>query len=202
MSTQEEPPGEWQVLFDGTEESLQTHWTGFRMGDIPGGWHVENGTLALSSGAEHGGGHLMTKEQFGDFILELDWKLSEGGNSGIFYLVTEEEPVPEYTGPEFQVVSGENAGANFDMHAPSVNAARPAGEWNHVRIVLQDRHVEHWLNGEKVVEYELGSEKWKKLKAESKFAGRPYGRAERGHIVLQDHGDDVWYRDIKIQPLD
>ncbi len=192
---------EWEVLFDGSSESMEANWRGYRMTEVPDTWTVKDNALDYS-GQEPQGHHLITKEQFGDMELELEWKISEGDNSGIFYLVTEAEPVPEYTGPEFQIVAGSTAGGNFDMHDPSVQAAKPAGEWNSARILLEDDHVEHWINGEKVVEYELGSEEWEELKANSKFDGRPYGLFDRGHVVLQDHGNPAWFRNVRVRRLD
>lgn len=191
----------WETLFDGSTESLQANWRGYRMPNVPDTWSANEGILAFS-GQEPQGHHLISKEQYGDMVLELEWKISEGDNSGIFYLVTEGEPVPEYTGPEYQIVAGRTAGGNYDMHDPTTQVVKPAGEWNKARIVVQGKHVEHWLNDEKVVEYELGSEEWEQLKADSKFDGRPYGLFDRGHIVLQDHGNPAWFRNIRVQRRD
>jgi predicted dehydrogenase len=160
------------------------------------------------------GGDLITREQYDDFELELEWRISEGGNSGIFYRVSEDAEYSRtyQTGPEFQVLDNDGhsdgvteahrAGANYALHAPSRDVTRPVGEWNTVRIVADSAHVEHWLNGEKIVEYEQWSDEWQRLVDESKFIDMPgYGQYHRGHIALQDHGDRVWYRNVRIRPL-
>lgn len=199
---------EWIVLFDGTDLS---HWRGYRQPEPPQAWSVDGDVLAFTPGEP--GGDLMTREQFGDFELELEWRVSEGGNSGILYRATEDYENVWESAPEMQVLDdarhadGQNpltsAGANYALYPAEVDAVRPVGEWNRVRIVARGNHIEHWLNGEKVVEYELGSPDWQERVAASKFASMPgYGRAVRGHIALQDHGDPVWYRDIRIRPLD
>lgn len=200
----------WVTLFDGS--SLE-HWRGFQQDDVPPAWRIEDGTLAFVPGEEEGG-DLITREQYDDFELELEWRISEGGNSGIFYRVSED---PEYTqtyhtGPEFQVLDNEGhsdgvteehqSGANYALNAPTRDVTRPVGEWNTVRIVADSARVEHWLNGEKIVEYEQWSEEWQQLVDDSKFVEMPgYGQYHRGHIALQDHGDPVWYRNIRIRPL-
>lgn len=190
----------WETLFDGSAESLAAHWRGYRMTTVPDTWTAEEQVLTFS-GSEPQGHHLISNEQFGDMVLELEWKINEGENSGIFYLVTEGEPVPEYTGPEYQIVAGRTAGGNFALHDPTAQVARPAGEWNTARIVVEGRNVEHWLNDEKVVEYELETEEWERLKADSKFDDRPYGLFTRGHIVLQDHGNPAWFRNVRVRRL-
>jgi hypothetical protein len=199
--------GEWRALFDGTDLS---HWRGYRRDDLPAGWRIEDGVLAFVPGTS--GGDIVTRAKFNDFELELEWRISEGGNSGIFFWSSEEFDHVWQSAPEMQVLDDERhpdartpahrAGANYGLHVPSVSAARPAGEWNHVRIVAVANHVEHWLNGEKIVEYEIGSEDWRRRVAASKFIEMPgYGRYRRGHIALQDHGDRVWYRNIRIREL-
>jgi hypothetical protein len=202
----EEP--EWTVLFDGTGLAA---WRGYRMDQPPASWQVRDGVLAFEAGEERG--DLMTREQFEDFELELEWRISEGGNSGIMFHVVEDYGYAWESGPEMQVlddarhVDGGNpltsSGANYALHAPSTDATRPAGEWNRVRLVVQGPRVEHWLNGTKIVEYDLWSDEWRTLVDGSKFAEMPgYGMAESGHIVLQDHDDPVWFRHIRIRRLD
>lgn len=199
--------GEWTTLFDGT--SLD-HWRGFRMNRLPGGWVIADGSLHFQPGGE--GGDIVTRERFSDFELELEWRLAEGGNSGIFFRVDEAEPRTFESGPEMQVLDNQrhadgrnpltSAGANYALHAPSSDAARPVGEWNQVRLVVKGPHVEHWLNGSKVVDYELWTEDWRGLVAGSKFVEWPrYGLALDGHIALQDHGDPVWFRHIRARRL-
>jgi hypothetical protein len=197
--------GEWRTLFDG--RSLDA-WRGFRNDRVPAGWQAVDG--ALTRVGE--GGDLITRDEFGDFELALEWKVAEGGNSGIIYRVTEDAAATYETGPEMQVLDdarhkdGESrltaAGSAYGLYAAPAGVVKPAGEWNAVRILVRGSHVEHWLNGVKVVEYELGSPDWKAKVEASKFKQWPgYGRAAKGHIALQDHGDRVAYRDIKIRTL-
>ena len=156
------------------------------------------------------GGDIITTEQFGDFELALEWKVSPGGNSGIMYRVTEAYDESYKSGPEMQVLDDSahadgqdrltSAGSNYALNAAPAGVVKRAGEWNAVRILVKGNHVEHWLNGQKVVEYELMSPDWETRVKQSKFAEWPgYGRAPRGHIALQDHGDRVAYRNIKIR---
>jgi hypothetical protein len=199
----------WVVLFDGTNLD---HWRGFRRDDVPAGWRVEGDALAFVPGP--GGGDLITREQFGDFELELEWRISRGGNSGIFYRGTEDRQTIWQTAPEYQVLDddGHADAANRTHRAADLyglvaanerKALRPVGEWNRARIVARGDHVEHWLNGERVVEYRMGTDEWRRMVADSKFATMPdFARFSSGHIGLQDHGDRVWYRNIRIRPLD
>lgn len=200
--------GEWEVLFDG---SSLDRWRGYREDRPPPGWVIEDSTLAFVPGA--GGGDLITREQYGDFELVLDWRISPGGNSGIFYRATEEGDYAFETGAEMQVLDNDghadgespltSAGSNFGLYPAMEDVTRPVGEWNRARIVARGPEVQHWLNGSMVVEYRQGSDEWRERVAETKFADWPeYGEAMRGHIGLQDHGDRVWYRDIRIRRLD
>ncbi|QMU31276.1 3-keto-disaccharide hydrolase [Adhaeribacter radiodurans] len=201
----------YTLLFDG---KTINQFRGFRKENVPASWGVEDGAITLVG---KGAGDLITKNQYENYELLLDWKISEGGNSGIIYNVSED---PQYeatyhTGPEMQVLDndkhpdakqGKNgnrqAGANYDMIPLSAPAVKPVGQWNHVKLVVNKGHVEHWLNGKKVVEYQLGSPEWQALVKESKFASMPgYGKIKKGHIALQDHGDKVWYKNIKIRQL-
>lgn len=194
----------WALLFDG--ETLNS-WRGFKRSDAPAGWRVDEGTLALEPGIE--GGDLVTVEEFSDFELRIQWKISPNGNSGIFFRVSEEVDRTWESAAEMQVLDNDghpdgrnpltSAGANYALHAPIANATRPVGSWNDVRLVVRGSHVEHWLNGQKVVEYELWTDDWKSMVAATKFAETPlYGLNERGHLALQDHGNRVWFRNIKI----
>ena len=196
----------WQMLAAGN-----AHWRGYQRDSLPPAWVVEDGALYFSGEGE--GGDIVTREQYDNFELELEWKISEAGNSGIMFRVSEDHDAPWRTGPEIQVLddaghpdaqNGEDrlAGANYDMHGPSKNVVKPAGQWNHIRLVVNGAHVEHWMNGEKIVEYELWSEEWKQRIAESKWIDMPdYGMKQSGHICLQDHGDPVWYRNVRIRRL-
>ncbi|HEY0009429.1 MAG TPA: family 16 glycoside hydrolase [Tepidisphaeraceae bacterium] len=195
----------WRLLFDGQNTA---QWRGYRKTEMAAGWQVVDGTLARLGG----GGDIITVDQFDDFELQLEWRISEGGNSGLFYRVNEKLPVGWQSGPEMQVLDntrhadGKNpltsAGSAYAVLPPAKDVTLPVGAWNRVRLVVRGNHVEHWLNNEKVVEYELNSPEWKAAVQKSKFrdvAG--YGQEKIGHLVLQDHGDAVWYRNIKIRPL-
>lgn len=197
----------WRPLFDGTTTA---GWRGFKREDMPDGWAVEDGVLHCRGGD---GGDIVTEEQFADFELALDWKISTSGNSGIFFHVAEGEYDAVWrTGPELQILDNAghadggnsltSAGSNYALHAPAADVTRPVGEWNSSRIVVDGPHVEHWLNGVKQCEYELWSDEWRALVADSKFAAMPdYGMMKTGHIALQDHGNAVWFRNIRIRTL-
>lgn len=196
----------WRLLFDGHSTR---GWRGYRRADMPAGWQVVDG--ALTRVGE--GGDIITERQYRSFELKLEWKLGPRGNSGIFYLVTEDGEASYHSGPEMQVLDDAGhpdggsrltaSGANYGLDPAPAGVVRPVGEWNEVLIRVRYPRVEHWLNGVKVVAYELGSPEWTRKVAESKFRQWPgYGQAARGHIALQDHGDWVAYRGIKIRELD
>jgi hypothetical protein len=194
----------WRTLFDG---STTKGWRGFRQQTMPDGWKAVDGALTRVGKA----GDIITVDQFENFELALEWKVASGANSGIFYRVTEEDDVMWKTAPELQIIDSahreplkavQTSGANYDLHAPVRDVSRPAGSWNETRILVNGGHVEHWLNGTKVVEYELWSEEWEQRVRASKFNEHPrYGRARKGHIGLQDHGDSVAFRNIRIREL-
>jgi hypothetical protein len=194
----------WRLLFDG---ATTDGWRGYRMDSVPAGWQVIDGALTRVAG----GVDLITREPFANFILELDWNISPGGNSGVLYRVTEEYDAPYWSGPEMQVLDDARhpeesrltaAGASYALYPAPTGIVKPAGEWNHVRIVVNGNHVEHWLNGTRVVEYELGSPDWEARVKQSKFAPyRDFARAPAGYIDLQNHGDRVAYKNIKIRVL-
>lgn len=203
-------PGKWQSLFDG---KTTKGWHIFNKVKPPSGWGVVDETLTL---VEKEAGDLVTDSEYENFELEIEWRISEGGNSGILYNVVEgsQYAATYHTGPEMQILddahhpdakAGKNnnrtAGSNYDLIAPS-KKAKPAGEWNKVRLVVNKGHVEHWLNGEKVVDYQLWNPEWEQMVKSSKFIAMPdYGKAKKGHIALQDHGDKVWFRNIRIRQL-
>jgi len=209
MTTDQEAADGWVSLFDG--ETVDG-WRGYQQDAVPSSWKVEDGALYFDGG-EGGRGDIISAEQYANFELKLEWKISECGNSGIFFRVTEDYGATYFTGPEMQVLDNtchpdaENgpdrtAGANYGLHAPSEDVSKPAGEWNEVHLIVNGANVEHWLNGTKVVEYELWTDEWKAMVAETKFgAWEQYGLNESGHIALQDHDDPVWYRNIRIKPL-
>ncbi len=194
----------WRPLFDGHSTA---GWRGYGRADVPEGWTADEGALH-----GHGaGGDLITVDTFGSFELEIEWMIAPGGNSGIFFRVDETSDPAYFSGPEFQVLDDagypdipavNQAGANYALHAASADVTRPAGSWNQARIVVDGRRVEHWLNGERIVAYTLHDADWKARVAASKFDQWPaYGMAERGHLALQDHGADVWYRNIFVREL-
>ncbi len=198
----------WELLFDG---ELLDKWRGYKMDDVPEGWVIQD--KCITRIGQDGWVDLITREVFDDFELSLEWKISEGGNSGIFFNVTEDHGHAWDSGAEMQILDNTqhgdghdartSAGANYALHAPIEDVTRPVGEFNHVRILVQGNHVEHHLNGQKLLGYELGSDEWEALVADSKFSTMPgYGRSPRGHIALQDHGDLVSFRNIKIRRLD
>jgi hypothetical protein len=196
----------WKLLFDG---KTTTGWHAYQKKDVPAGWTVTNGELTRTGQ----GGDLVSNDQYADFELSIDWKIAPKGNSGIFYRGLETEERIYYTAPEYQVLDNDGhpdakngpdrfAGANYDLIAPSKNVCHPAGQWNSTRILVRGAHVEHWLNGEKVVEYEFWTPEWKALVANNKFKQWPsYGMAKAGHIGLQDHGDTVAFKNIKLRVL-
>lgn len=206
----EKEPG-WETLFDGTDLG---RWRGFRRRDVPASWRVEDGLLAFRPAADEAErGDLITRDEFGDFELVLEWRVSEGGNSGILWRVGEDAPRTWLTGPEMQVLDDERhpegqaplhrAGALYDLVAPPAGVARPAGEWNAVRIVVRGNRIRQWLNGHETADIEIGSEEWKRVLAASKFRDTPSFASRRaGHIALQDHDDPVWFRDIRVRRLD
>lgn len=196
----------WEALFDG---KTLTGWTGNNGSKVGDAWQVIDGNLVLTAG---GAGDLLTAETFADFELQIEWKISKKGNSGILYRVAEGDEPVWASGMEYQVLdnigypelknSDETAGSVFDIYAPTFEAVKPTGEFNKTRIRVENDQVEHWLNGEKVVSYNLKSSDWKARIANSKFSNyKQFGQIQRGHIALQDHGDKVWYKNIKIIEL-
>jgi hypothetical protein len=203
--TDQEKAAGWRLLFDG---KTLDGWRAYNADTMPGGWQVVDGILTRVSRAAD----IITKDKFGDFELVLDWKVGTGGNSGIFYRAVEGLEWIYHGAPEYQLLDDPNhrdgrneltsAGANYGLYAPPRGVVRPAGEWNTARIVARGAHVEHWLNGQKVVEYQQGSDEWARLVAAAKFAAWPaYGKAMRGHIGLQEHGGRIEFRNIKILEL-
>jgi len=206
LSDEEKKEG-WILLFDGT--SLD-QWKAFKGGGpAPASWKAVDGTLALPG---KGGGDLATKEQYDNFELKIDWKISPGGNSGVMYRSTEEGGAPYMTGPEIQVLDNQkhadgknpktSSGSCYHMYPPTKDVTKPVGEWNSFHIIADGAKLTHVLNGEKVCEYEIGSADWKTRLATSKWAKAAlYATKTKGYIVLQDHGNPVWFRNIKIKPL-
>lgn len=198
---------DWRPLFNGTDF---TGWRGYKGAPVATRWRVQDRAIVL--GSEGSGGDLVSSEEFGDFELELEWKISEGGNSGIMYFVQETDAArfTFSTGPEMQVLDdarhpdgklpSHRAGALYDLMVPSEAAAKPVGEWNAVRIVVRNGRVEHWLNGRRIIATTYGDDAWRAMVAGSKFKSMPeFAKVPRGHIALQDHGDIVAYRNIRIR---
>jgi len=195
----------WRLLFDG--KTLKG-WRGFKQQKVPPAWQVQDGAIVRVAD----GPDLITVDQFDDFELALEWKLAEGGNSGIMFRVSEDAAATYHTGPELQILDDDRhrdgqdktrtTGSNYALHAPATNAVKPIGSWNTVRLVVNGNRVTHWLNGEKIIEYDLGTPEWATLVAASKFKEWPnYGKIPKGHIALQQHGARVEFRNIKIKPL-
>lgn len=197
---------EWRPLFDG--QSL-AGWHGHRTpGVVPAGWAVVDG--AITRVAE--GGDLVTEAQYANFELEFEWMVTPGGNSGVFYRIDPDVEVTYMSAPEYQVLDDSahrdggspltSAGAAYGLYPSPEGHTKPVGEWNAGRIVVNGANVEHWLNGTQTAAYTLWSPEWEQKVKDSKFGDwPPYGRAVRGHIGLQDHGDRVAFRNIRIKVL-
>lgn len=198
----------WRLLFDGRTTQ---GWRGFRMDTMPSGWQAVDGALQIVRG---GGPDIVSRDTFTNFELQLEWRIAPGGNSGIFYRGSEDDDAVYWNAPEMQVLddSGHSdgrllttsAGSVFGLYPVPSHLARPAGQWNQVRILVNGHHVEHWLNGVKAAEYEFGSADWDARVRASKFAPHVhFGRNASGFIALQDHGgnDRPAYRNIRIRVL-
>ena len=194
------------MLFDGT--SLE-NWKGYKTDVVPTGWKVENGTLAKDAPVAD----IVSKDEFGDFELELEWKIGDAGNSGIFYRGTEEYDHIYWSAPEYQLLddleAADNktrltcAGSVYAVYPSPAGHLKAVGDWNQTRIVALGPHVEHWLNGFKLAEYELSSPDWEASVKASKFKDWPnYGRAKKGYIAIQgDHEGELALRNIRIREL-
>lgn len=195
------------TLFDG--KSLD-NFRGYKDDKVGKGWKIDDGALMFDG--ESGGGDIMTKEQYEDFELSFDWKVDAGANSGVMYRVTTGDNAPYFTGPEYQVLDDTkhhdgkkeitSAGSLYGLYKPSGKSLKKVGQWNSAKIVLHGKKIEHWLNGKKVVEAEVDSEDWTNRVNGSKFKNwKKFGKNAKGHICFQDHGDKVWYRNIKVKSL-
>ena len=193
----------WRLLFDGVSLS---GWRGLASPNPGAGWKVIYGAIVRTAKS----GDLVTAGEFGDFELSIDWKVERAANSGILYRVSLAGKEAFHTGPEYQILDVTGAkdlvdpkhetGALYDLVAPPRDLARPVGAWNHALIVVRGWHIEHWLNGEKIVDADLGSAEGRDLIAHSKFrAWPPFATFARGHIALQDHDNSVSFRNIKIR---
>lgn len=195
----------WRLLFDGR---TTTGWRRYDADSISSGWQVVEGALTRVGRA----GDIITRETFRNFELTANWKIPPKGNGGIFYRAALGSDAIYYSAPEYQILDDAghpdgrtlltSAGSVYGLYPAIPGVVKPAGEWNTARIVVTGNHVEHWLNGRQIAAYELGSADWKQKVAASKFAQWPeYGKAGEGYIGLQDHGDRVAFRSIKIRVL-
>jgi hypothetical protein len=201
----------WKSLFDG---QTMNGWVTFK-GKENNTWEVLEGTLHCKSPEDTTAdkrADIRTTEEFENFEFTFDWKIAPKHNSGVMFRVTEEYEVPYGSGPEYQVIDDAGypdalkpvqlSAANYDMHTANNKTMNPAGQWNTGKIVVNGNHVEHWLNGSKVLEYEFESEDWKKMVAGSKWKDFPgYGKAKKGYLDLQDHGGEVWFKNLFIKTL-
>lgn len=198
-------------LFDGT---TLNGWRTFK-NKPNNSWEVSAGVLHCKPWIEEGTNErsdLITTEQYENFELVFDWKIPYQANSGVMFRVSEDYDEPYATGPEYQVIDDEDfpgdlkdvqlTAGNYDMHVAENKKMNPSGQWNNSKIVVNGNHVEHWLNGQKTVDYDLYSEDWTKRKNASKWKDFPgYATIKKGHIALQDHSSEVWYRNIGIRVL-
>jgi hypothetical protein len=206
MSASPEAQSPWKVLFDGKSMGA---FRGYKTDTMPAGWSIKDGALSKDAPV----GDIISRDQFGDFELELEWRIEEAGNAGIFYRGTEEYDKVYWSAPEYQLlddVKGADnktrltcAGSVYALYPSPAGHLKPVGQWNTTRIVARGAHVEHWLNGVKLVEYELWSPDWEAKVKASKFEKYPnFGRAKRGHIAIQgDHAGALAFRNIRIREL-
>lgn len=211
--TQKEEKEGWKLLFDGTSTAGWKKYNGSKTG---AGWKVANGELFLDSSVKdkEERGDLVTEKEYENFELSFEWKIDSCGNSGIMFNVVEDAKysTPWLTGPEMQIldnachpdakIAKHRAGDLYDLIASKKETVKPARQWNHVKIVSRKGHYEFWLNGTQVVEFTMHTPQWDNMVKASKFASMPdFGKATKGHLALQDHGDKVWFRNIKIREL-
>jgi hypothetical protein len=203
----------WRLLFDGKSTA---GWRGYKAQTVPDSWKVENGSLLSRRQQGASSGDIITVDQFEDFELLLEWKMTEGNNSGVIYRATEQHEQVWQSGPEYQILDNAghldglnwlaSAGACYAVFPPAKDVTRPLGQWNQTRILARGKHVEHWLNGEKLLEYDIDSDHWKAHVKTSKFFPTAYGQsnwgqAKKGHIGLQDYGGAIEFRNVKIRDL-
>jgi hypothetical protein len=200
------PAEAWEALFDG---KITHAFRGWHSESMPEGWKVVDGTLTKDGNVDE----LVTRKQYANFDLRWDWKIGKDGNSGVFYRATREYDHIYWSGPEYQLLDDANApdgksqltaaASAYGLYGAPAGIVKPYGEWNSSRLVVRGSHVEHWLNGKKVVEYDLSSPEWKAKVAASKFSKYPnYGLAAVGYIGIQgDHPGSVALRHIRIREL-
>lgn len=215
--TEEEKKDGWALLFDGTNLN---GWHKYGGAPVGAAWKVADSSIYLDASAKDnwqikGGGDIVTNDEYDNFHLKLDWKIDTNGNSGIIFFIHEDSSKytwPWQTGPEMQVldnaghpdakITKHRAGDLYDLISCSKETVKPALEWNHVEIIAQNSQLRLFLNGENVVTTTLWDDSWKKLIAGSKFKNTEgFGTYKKGRIGLQDHGNNVWFRNIKIKKL-
>ena len=213
LSKKEKKAG-WKLLFDG---KTTQGWHTYLKTEPSAAWKVEDGALSLDQEAKKNGapgGDLVTNDEYENYELSLEWKISEGGNSGVIFGVHEDPKLGAtyLSGPEMQVLDDQkhpdgkftkhNSGDLYDMKKSEKYAAKPVGEWNTAVIRKKDGKLTFWLNGVQTIEVTMGSDEWKTLLDNSKFkTWKAFGQYPKGHIALQDHGDQVWYRSVKLRQL-
>ena len=196
----------WRPLFDGTNTDA---WRGYKTQTMPTGWHIQDGVLTKSGPVDD----IVTRDQFGNFQMVFDWKLSPGGNAGVFYRGTEEYDHIYWSAPEYQLLDDAghpdgksrltSAGSDYGLYPSPAGVVKPANEWNSSMIVVNGNTVQHWLNGQKLLEYEIGSPDWEAKVKASKFVAYPnYARASKGYIAIQgDHDGTLSIRNVRIREL-
>ena len=209
--TDSEKKAGWKLLFDGRS---MNGWRAYKNQET-NSWTAAKGIL-YCKGSETDKSDkradLITEDQFENFELSVDWKISAKGNSGILYMVTEQFPRSYQSGPEYQLIDDVNfpekleewqkTGANYAMDPAPAAKPKPVGQWNTTRIVVNKGQVEHWLNGKKILEFEMWTDEWQKKKVNGKWKDAPgYGMSKKGHIALQDHGSEAWFKNVKIKEL-
>jgi hypothetical protein len=203
----------WITIFDG---KTLNGWHGYNKTGAVTSWEVKDGALVcLGTAKDASGGDIVTDKQYANFELKWEWKVDKGSNSGVMYHVQEGSKYhsPYETGPEYQIIDDvtfpehlenwQKTGADYAMYTPNdQKVLNPVGQWNVSRIVFNNGHVEHWLNGKKIVEFEAWSDDWNKKRETGKWKDYPdYGKAKTGEIALQDHGDKAYYKNIEIKEL-
>ncbi|WP_291777495.1 DUF1080 domain-containing protein [Cecembia sp.] len=212
----DEAENEWISLFDG--KTFQG-WSKYGGGEVGAAWKIQDGAIYLDALNKEGwqtgdGGDIITNEEFENFHFQVEWKIAENGNSGIIFLVHEspEYAYPWMTGPEMQILDNDGhpdakihthrAGDLYDLIASNEETVKPVGEWNLAEIIIDEGNLELHLNGVRVVSTSLWTEEWNEMIANSKFKDMPgFGKYQKGKIALQDHGDEVWFRNIRIKKL-
>lgn len=203
--TDAEKAAGWKLLFDG---QTTTGWRNYKKSDIAPGWKVENGELTRG---EEKAGDIVTVDQFAAFEFSVEYNISKGGNSGLMYHVTEDSNIAWHTGPEIQIQDLASGGAKdaqkpgwlYQLYESQVDTAKPAGEWNQIRLLITPEKCATWMNGQLYYEYVKGSDDWNQRVAKSKFAKfENFGKPTKGHICLQDHNNPVKFRNIKIRVIE